>query len=161
MSSRGVNKTILIGNLGKDPEIRYSSNGAVIATLNIATTERWKDRNSGNMSEHTEWHRISLFNKLAEIAGQYLRKGSTVYIEGKIRTDKWTDQQGIERYSTKIIADTMQMLGGGQQINNNTDNTQRDNTQRDNASNNANNNNDDATDNVGMNSVNFNDDIPF
>ncbi|MCB1957279.1 MAG: single-stranded DNA-binding protein [Rhodocyclaceae bacterium] len=106
-----VNKVILVGNLGADPETRYAPSGDAIANIRIATTDRWKDRASGEMREQTEWHRVSFYGKLAEIAGQYLRKGSQVYIEGSLRTRKWQDQSGQDRYSTEIRADQMQMLG--------------------------------------------------
>ena len=114
--ARGVNKVILIGNLGADPETRAMPSGAQVANLRIATTENWKDRTSGENQERTEWHRVALFGKLAEIAGEYLRKGSQVYIEGSLRTRKWQDKQGQDRYTTEIIANEMQMLdsrGGG------------------------------------------------
>ncbi|AAP86084.1 Single-stranded DNA-binding protein (plasmid) [Cupriavidus necator H16] len=107
-----VNKVILVGNLGADPEVRYMPSGDAVANLRIATTDRYKDKQSGEMKEATEWHRVSMFGKLAEIAGQYLRKGSSVYIEGRIRTRKWQDQSGQDKYSTEIVADQMQMLGG-------------------------------------------------
>jgi single-strand DNA-binding protein len=110
--ARGVNKVILIGNLGADPETRAMPSGSTVANLRIATTENWKDRTSGENQERTEWHRVALFGKLAEIAGEYLRKGSQVYIEGSLRTRKWTDKQGQERYSTEIVGNEMQMLGG-------------------------------------------------
>jgi single-strand DNA-binding protein len=110
--ARGVNKVILIGNLGADPETRAMPSGATVANLRIATTENWKDRTSGENQERTEWHRVALFGKLAEIASEYLRKGSQVYIEGSLRTRKWTDKQGQERYSTEIVGNEMQMLGG-------------------------------------------------
>jgi len=108
----GVNKVIIVGNLGNDPEVRYSNNGAAIANISVATSENWKDKNTGERQERTEWHRITLFNRLGEIAGEYLKKGSKVYIEGKLQTRKWQDQQGNDRYSTDIIADQMQMLDG-------------------------------------------------
>ncbi|MPV85965.1 single-stranded DNA-binding protein [Ostreibacterium oceani] len=114
MASRGVNKAIIVGNLGNDPEMRYMPNGTAVTTLSVATSETWTDKNTGQPQERTEWHRIEAFGKLAEIMGQYLRKGSQVYIEGSIRTDKYTDNQGVEKYSTKIRADQMQMLGGKQ-----------------------------------------------
>ena len=107
-----VNKAILIGNLGKDPDIRYLPSGDAVANFSIATTDVSKDRTTGERKEYTEWHRIALFGQLAAIAGQYLRKGSQVFIEGRIRTRKWTDQAGAERYSTEIVADEMRMLGG-------------------------------------------------
>ena len=106
-----VNKVILVGNLGNDPEIRQFDNGGMIANLSIATSEKWRDRNTGEPREHTEWHRVVLNNRLAEIAQQFLRKGSQVYIEGSIRTRKYTDAQGIERYSTEVRGDSLQMLG--------------------------------------------------
>jgi single-strand DNA-binding protein len=115
MASKGVNKVILVGNLGKDPEVRYTPNGKAVANLALATSESWKDQ-SGQIQEKTEWHRVSIFGKLAEIAGEYLRKGSQVYIEGKLQTSKWKDQQGQDRYTTEIVLDpfngVMQMLGG-------------------------------------------------
>lgn len=108
--ARGVNKVILIGNLGKDPEMRYTPNGVAIANLTLATSEAWKDKSSGENVERTEWHRIVMFQRLAEIAGEYLRKGSKVFIEGKLQTRKWQDKSGQDRYTTEIVADTMQML---------------------------------------------------
>ncbi|RBA24873.1 single-stranded DNA-binding protein [Herminiimonas fonticola] len=107
-----VNKVIIVGNLGRDPETRYMPNGEAVTNVAVATTESWKDKNSGDKKEVTEWHRITFYRKLAEIAGQYLKKGSSVYIEGRLQTRKWTDKDGVERYTTEIIADTMQMLGG-------------------------------------------------
>lgn len=106
-----VNRATIIGNIGNDPEIRYSSAGDAIANLSIATTDSWKDKN-GAKQEKTEWHRVTMFGKLAEICGEYLKKGSQVYIEGKLQTRKWTDKSNIERYTTEIVADRMQMLGG-------------------------------------------------
>lgn len=106
-----INKVILVGNLGRDPEMRSLPNGDAVCNIAIATTESWKDKSTGEKRELTEWHRISLFRKLAEIAGQYLKKGSQVYIEGRLQTRKWKDKEGIERYTTEIIADNMQMLG--------------------------------------------------
>ncbi len=110
--ARGINKVILIGNLGADPETRAMPSGMTVANLRIATSESWKDKQSGEQQERTEWHRVALFGRLAEIAGEYLRKGSQVYIEGSLRTRKWTDKQGNERYSTEIVGNDMQMLGG-------------------------------------------------
>lgn len=110
--ARGVNKVIIVGNLGNDPEVRYTSGGAAIASLSIATSESWTDKQSGEKQERTEWHRVKMFGKLAEIAGEYLKKGRQVYIEGSLRTDKYTDKSGVEKYSTDIIASDMQMLGG-------------------------------------------------
>lgn len=112
MASRGVNKVILIGNIGQDPEIRYTPAGSAITNISIATSETWKDKQSGQSQERTEWHRVVFFNRLAEIAGEYLRKGSKVYIEGSLRTRKWQDQQGQERFTTEIVANEMQMLDG-------------------------------------------------
>ena len=110
--ARGVNKVILIGNLGKDPETRYMPSGKPITSFSIATTEGWTDRQTGDKQERTEWHNIVLFDKLAEIAAEYLRKGSQVYIEGSLRTRKWQDKEGKDRYTTEIVAREMQMLGG-------------------------------------------------
>lgn len=117
MATKGINKVILVGNLGQDPEVRYTPNGSAITTISIATSESWKDKNTGQMNEKTEWHRVVFFNKLAEIAGEYLRKGSQVYVEGKLKTDKYQDKAtGQDRYSTSVVVDgftgVMQMLGG-------------------------------------------------
>jgi len=109
-----VNKVIIVGNLGRDPETRYMPNGEAVTNIAVATTESWKDKSSGEKKEVTEWHRITFYRKLAEIAGQYLKKGSQVYIEGRLQTRKWTDKENVERYTTEIIADTMQMLGSRQ-----------------------------------------------
>lgn len=109
-----VNKVIIVGNLGRDPETRYMPSGDAVTNINVATTDRYKDKQSGEMREATEWHRISFFGKLAEIAGQYLKKGSQVYVEGSLRTRKYTDKDGVEKYATEIRAETMQMLGGRQ-----------------------------------------------
>jgi single-strand DNA-binding protein len=109
-----VNKVIIVGNLGRDPETRYMPSGDAMTNIAIATTDKWKDKSSGEQKEATEWHRVAFFGKLAEIAGQYLKKGSQVYVEGKLRTRKWTDKDGVEKYTTEIIADTMQMLGSRQ-----------------------------------------------
>jgi single-strand DNA-binding protein len=106
-----VNKVILVGNLGADPETRYQPSGDAITNIRVATTDRWKDKASGEMKEATEWHRVAFFGRLAEVAGEYLKKGSQVYVEGRIRTRKYQDKDGIERYSTEIIGDRMQMLG--------------------------------------------------
>ena len=110
--ARGVNKVIIVGNLGADPETRYTTGGSAICNLRIATSEQWKDKQTGENQERTEWHRVVLFGKLGEIAGEYLKKGRQVYIEGSLRTNKYTDKEGIERYSTDIVANEMQMLGG-------------------------------------------------
>ncbi|WP_312631435.1 single-stranded DNA-binding protein SSB1 [Pantoea piersonii] len=118
MASRGVNKVILVGNLGQDPEVRYMPNGGAVANITLATSESWRDKQTGENKEITEWHRVVLFGKLAEVAGEYLRKGSQVYIEGQLRTRKWQDQGGQDRYTTEVVVNvggTMQMLGGRQQ----------------------------------------------
>ncbi|MDH5180770.1 MAG: single-stranded DNA-binding protein [Gammaproteobacteria bacterium] len=129
--ARGVNKVILIGNLGRDPEIRYMPNGGAVANVTIATSEVWKDKNTGEQQEKTEWHRVVFFRRLAEIAGEYLKKGSKVYIEGKLQTRKWQDNNGQDRYTTEILGNELQMLdsrgaggsgGGGYQANNNAGN---------------------------------------
>ncbi|HAW5390770.1 TPA: single-stranded DNA-binding protein [Escherichia coli] len=114
--ARGVNKVIIVGTLGNDPEVKYSASGSAIANLSVATSEQWKDKQTGEKKEQTEWHRIVIFGKLAEVAGEYLRKGSQVYIEGQLRTRKWSDSNGVDRYTTEIvipqIGGVMQMLGG-------------------------------------------------
>ncbi|MEQ5315707.1 single-stranded DNA-binding protein [Providencia vermicola] len=115
MASRGVNKVILIGHLGQDPEIRYMPSGGAVANLTLATSESWRDKQSGEMREKTEWHRVCIFGKLAEVAGEYLKKGSQVYIEGSLQTRKWQDQSGQDRYTTEVVVNvggSMQMLGG-------------------------------------------------
>ncbi|MEQ5400946.1 single-stranded DNA-binding protein [Providencia rettgeri] len=115
MASRGVCKVILIGHLGQDPEIRYMPNGGAVANLTLATSESWRDKQTGEMKDRTEWHRVCIFGKLAEIAGEYLRKGSQVYIEGSLQTRKWQDQSGQDRYTTEVVVNiggSMQMLGG-------------------------------------------------
>jgi single-strand DNA-binding protein len=109
-----VNKVIIVGNLGADPETRYTPGGDAITNIRVATTDKWKDKTSGEMKEATEWHRIAFFGRLAEVAGQYLKKGSQIYVEGSLRTRKWQDKEGQERYTTEIRADVMQMLGGRQ-----------------------------------------------
>ena len=112
--ARGINKVILVGNLGNDPDVKATQGGTTITTISVATSEQWKDKQTGQAQERTEWHRVKFFGRLAEIAGDYLRKGSQVYIEGSLRTDKYTDKNGVERYSTDIIANEMQMLGGNE-----------------------------------------------
>jgi single-strand DNA-binding protein len=107
-----INKVILIGNLGRDPEVRYSANGGAICNITIATSRNWKDKTSGEKMEETEWHRVVLFDRLAEVAGEYLKKGRPVYVEGRLKTRKWTDKDGAEKYTTEIMADNMQLLGG-------------------------------------------------
>ena len=109
--ARGVNKVILVGNLGRDPEIKYTASGAAIANITVATAESWNDKQTGEKVEQTEWHRVVAFQRLAEIMGEYLKKGSQVYIEGKLQTRKWQDQNGQDRYTTEIVANDMQMLG--------------------------------------------------
>jgi single-strand DNA-binding protein len=115
--ARGINKVILIGNLGKDPEVRYMPSGSAVTNVTVATSESWKDKQSGEKQERTEWHNVVFFNRLAEIAGEYLKKGSKVYVEGSLRTRKWQDKSGADRYTTEIVANEMQMLdsrGGGE-----------------------------------------------
>ncbi|MCP1065653.1 single-stranded DNA-binding protein [Serratia symbiotica] len=117
MASRGINKVILVGNLGQDPEVRYMPNGGAVANITLATSESWRDKTTGEQKEKTEWHRVVLFGKVAEVAGEYLRKGSQVYIEGSLQTRRWTDQAGVEKYTTEVVVNiggTMQMLGGRQ-----------------------------------------------
>ncbi len=118
--ARGVNKVILVGNLGRDPEIRYTPSGSAVANVTIATSDQWKDKQTGEQQERTEWHRIVFFNRLAEIVGEYLKKGAQIYIEGRLQTRKWQDQSGQDRYTTEIVANEMQMLGsrsgGGSQF---------------------------------------------
>lgn len=114
--ARGVNKVIIVGTLGNDPEVKYSASGSAIANFSVATSEQWKDKQTGEKKEQTEWHRVVIFGKLAEVAGEYLRKGSQVYIEGQLRTRKWSDSNGVDRYTTEIVipqmGGVMQMLGG-------------------------------------------------
>ncbi len=110
--ARGVNKAIIVGNVGQDPEVRYMPSGSAVAEVSVATSEQWKDKQSGEKQERTEWHKVTFFGRLAEIVGEYVRKGSQIYVEGSIRTEKWQDKQGQDRYTTKIIANEMQMLGG-------------------------------------------------
>lgn len=110
--ARGINKVILVGNLGQDPEVKYLPSGSAVANVSIATTDAWKDKQTGEMQERTEWHRVAFFGRLAEIVGEYLRKGSQVYVEGSLQTRKWQDKDGNDRYTTEIKAREMQMLGG-------------------------------------------------
>ena len=110
--ARGVNKAIIVGNLGNDPDMRYTAGGAAVANISVATAESWRDKESGEQQERTEWHRVVAFGRLAEIIGEYLRKGSQVYIEGRIQTRKWQDKDGQDRWSTEIVANELQMLGG-------------------------------------------------
>lgn len=117
MAARGINKVILVGNIGQEPELRYLPNGNAVATVSLATSDTWKDKNTGEPQERTEWHRVVFFGKIAEIVGQYVHKGSKLYVEGRLQTRKWTDQQGTERYSTEVIVDmqgTMQLLDSKQ-----------------------------------------------
>ncbi len=111
---RGINKTIIVGNLGQDPDTRYLPSGSAVTNISVATSESWKDKQTGEQKDRTEWHKVTMFGRLAEIAAEYLRKGSQVYIEGKLQTDKWQDKDGNDRYTTKIIANQMQMLGSRQ-----------------------------------------------
>lgn len=117
MASRGINKVILVGNLGADPEVRYTQNNTAIANISIATSETWKDKQTGETREQTEWHRCVAYRRLAEIIGEYLKKGSKVYVEGRLQTRKWTDQSNVERYTTEIIINDLQMLDGKPQVN--------------------------------------------
>lgn len=115
MASRGVNKVIIVGRLGQDPEVRYAPSGAAFANMTVATSEQWRDKQTGEQKEQTEWHRVVLSGNIAKVAGEYLRKGSEVYLEGKLRTRKWTDQSGVEKYTTEVlvgVGGTLQMLGG-------------------------------------------------
>lgn len=107
-----INKVILIGNLGRDPEVRYTPNGSAVCNISVATTRNWKDKNSGDKVEETEWHRVVFYDRLAEIAGEYLKKGRPVYVEGRLKTRKWQDKDGVEKYTTEVIAEQMQLLGG-------------------------------------------------
>lgn len=129
MSSIGINKCIILGRVGNDPEVKYSASGSAIANLSVATSEQWNDKATGEKKEQTEWHRVVIFGKLAEVAGEYLRKGSQVYIEGKLRTRKWTDQSGVEKYTTEIVLQpmngVMQMIGGKSSDNGNQQSQQR------------------------------------
>lgn len=110
--ARGINKVILIGNLGQDPEVRYMPQGGAVANLTVATSESWNDKATNERKEQTEWHRVVIYNRLAEIAGEYLRKGSKIYVEGKLKTRKWQDKEGVERYTTEVVANELQMLDG-------------------------------------------------
>ncbi|HIJ21412.1 MAG: single-stranded DNA-binding protein [Gammaproteobacteria bacterium] len=110
--ARGVNKVILVGNLGNDPDVKYTADGRAIANISLATTDSWKDKNTGEQQDRTEWHRVVFFNRLAEIVSEYLKKGAQVYVEGRLQTSKWQDQSGADRYTTEIVASEMQMLGG-------------------------------------------------
>jgi single-strand DNA-binding protein len=129
MASRGVNKVIIMGTLGQDPEVKYTPSGAAVCNLSVATSEQWKDKQTGEKKEQTEWHRVVIFGKLAEVAGEHLRKGSQVYVEGKLRTRKWTDQSGVEKYTTEIVLQpmngVMQMIGGKASDNGNQQSQQR------------------------------------
>jgi single-strand DNA-binding protein len=110
--ARGVNKVILVGNLGRDPEVRYTPSGSAVANVTIATSDQWKDKQTGEQQERTEWHRVVFFNRLAEVVAEYVKKGQQIYVEGRIQTRKWQDQSGQDRYTTEIVANEMQMLGG-------------------------------------------------
>lgn len=155
--ARGVNKVILIGNLGADPEVRYTPNGSAVANITLATSMTWRDKQSGELQERTEWHRTVFFNRLAEIVGEYLRKGSKVYIEGSLRTRKWQDKSGIDRYTTEIIANEMHMLdskGGNGQSDYAAAASQHSNSSNSNTSN-------EQTAGVAQDVPDFDDDIPF
>ena len=121
--ARGVNKAVIIGTLGKDPEIRYAASGNAVVNINVATNESWKDRETGEAQQRTEWHRIVIFGKLAEIASAYLKKGSQAYFEGRIRTNQWQDKEGNDRYTTEIVANEMEMLGGRRETEQTADST--------------------------------------
>lgn len=150
--SNGINKVILIGNLGKEPEVRYMPNGGAVANLSIATSESWKDKQTGEKKEKTEWHRVVFFNRLGEIAGEYLKKGSKIYLEGKLQTRKWQDDAGNDRYTTEIVGNVLQMLGSSGSTPTN------DATQKPQSSSNVNNpNGSSASDKFD----DFDDDIPF
>lgn len=129
MASRGINKVIILGTLGQDPEVKYIPSGGAVCNLSLATSEQWNDKSTGEKKEQTEWHRVVIFGKLAEVAGEYLRKGSQVYVEGKLRTRKWTDQSGVEKYTTEIVLQpmngVMQMIGGKSSDNGNQQSQQR------------------------------------
>lgn len=129
MASRGINKVIILGTLGQDPEVKYIPSGGAVCNMSLATSEQWNDKATGEKKEQTEWHRVVIFGKLAEVAGEYLRKGSQVYVEGKLRTRKWTDQSGVEKYTTEIVLQpmngVMQMIGGKSSDNGNQQSQQR------------------------------------
>lgn len=158
MSTKGVNKVIIVGNLGGDPEVRFMPNGTAVANFTVATSESWKDKQTGEPKEKTEWHRIVIYQRLAEIAGEYLRKGAKVYLEGKLHTRKWQNQQGQDQYTTEIIVNNMQMLGraGGvqQQSNNRQQNQSGFNQQQ-------NNNQHQNNQRPQKPTIDFDDDIPF
>jgi single-strand DNA-binding protein len=155
MMARGVNKVILIGNLGQDPEIRYTPSGSAVANITLATSSAWRDKQSGELQERTEWHRVIFFNRLAEIVSEYLRKGSKVFIEGSLRTRKWQDKNGTDRYTTEIIANEMQMLDSrNSQYGNNNQQSQSNDQSSSSSSANTETANNSAPDN-------FEDDIPF
>ena len=127
--ARGVNKVILVGNLGNDPDVRYTAGGAAVSNISVATTESWKDKETGDQQEKTEWHRVVFFGRLAEIVAEYLKKGSQVYIEGRLQTRKWQDKEGNDRYTTEIVAKEMQMLGGKQEQSSNSNQSSTNNNQ--------------------------------
>lgn len=161
--SRGINKVIIVGRMGNDPDVRYTASGSAVTTISVATSETWKDTNTGQQQERTEWHRVVFFGRLAEIAGQYLKKGSQVYVEGSLRTNKYTDKNGIERYSTDINANELQMLGGGNSDQSNFDQRPQNNYGGGRPQQGFNQQNR-ATDSFGANTADFDsfsDDIPF
>ncbi|MXP51071.1 single-stranded DNA-binding protein [Pantoea sp. SoEX] len=170
--ARGINKVILIGNLGQDPEVRYMPNGNAVTNITLATSESWRDKNTGENKEITEWHRVVIFGKLAEVASEYLRKGSQIYVEGQLRTRKWQDQSGQERYTTEVVVNmggTMQMLGSRQQNNTSNISVSNQNNTSWNPSQQINNNMDNdsclqktqSEPKINEPVINFDDDIPF
>ena len=167
--ARGVNKVILIGNLGSDPEVRYTPGGSAVANVTLATSSAWRDKSSGQLQERTEWHRIVFFNRLAEIVGEYLHKGSKIYIEGNLRTRKWQDKSGMDRYTTEIISNEMQILDSKNSNNQNNQGNGNSNFERNNTNQNNKANSDDnigntavAGDTSGYQKQDFDDDdIPF
>lgn len=164
MASRGINKVILIGNLGKDPETRYMPSGGAVTNVTIATSETWKDKQTGEQKENTEWHRVVFFNRLGEIAGEYLRKGSKVYVEGRLQTKKWQDNNGQDRYTTEIVANEMQMLdsrGGDSAGASDFGGSKRPNNQAGNQAGNQANNPPSPPPMPAQGAADFDDDIPF
>lgn len=169
--ARGVNKVILVGNLGQDPETRYMPSGGAVTNVTIATSESWKDKQTGEPQERTEWHRVTFYNRLAEVAGEYLKKGSKIYVEGSLRTRKWQDQSGQDRYTTEVIASEMQMLdsqgnrnqsqGGQQAANNNNSNSRNQSNAPQQQNNPAQQHNSAPNNNQAASMDSFDDDIPF
>jgi len=160
----GINKVILVGNLGKDPEVRYSAKGSAIANITVATSEQWTDKQSGQKQEKTEWHRVVFFNRLGEVAGEYLKKGSQVYIEGKLQTRKWQNDKGEDQYTTEIVGNVLQMLGskgGGGDFSGGQQNRGGQGGGQQNRSQNQNQNQGGSASAGGQNFDDFDDDIPF